>query len=189
MTRKHVPLKSLLGLTYPPQHKEPDQGEETRGGSHPSQIGLAFRNKAVPHAPTLHMGFGSPHSSRTSNLARPADERCRMPDRKASWFLPRPRPRRSGDVTRAGRAQPATFLTLPPLHAAGVPCAPSWRQRSHPTAGRAPRSRGVAGGRAPQKAALAPRLQRQERDIRAGDAHVAGHAHRDSRTARARPRA
>ena len=130
--------------------------------------GLSFRNRA---APSPHTGLRSLHSSRrTSNLARLAEKRSLKSDGKAGWFLPRPRPQRSGDVTRAGRAQPTTFLTL--RAARQLAAAPRSRGVLRVLAAAAPpppnsRARvpkpGVAGGRAPQKAALAQGPQLQER--------------------------
>lgn len=129
--------------------------------------GLSFRNRT---APSPHTGLRSLHSSRrTSNLARLAEERILKSDGKAGWFLPRPRPRRSGDVTRAGRAQPTTFLTLRAARQLAAAPRSIGVLRVLAAAAAPPNSRarapkpGVAGGRAPQKAALAQGPQHQER--------------------------
>lgn len=101
-------------------------------------------------------------------------------------------PERPGDVTRAGRAQPATFRAQPasrppPLRAAGMSCAPS-RRRRHPTAGRAPRSPGSRASARPGKPLQPAGRGFRDRAIRTEDAHVGGHAHLEARTARAPPR-
>lgn len=141
---------------HPPSPEQSTaQGEETRGGSRAAgqQSSVSAAGSTLPtRGPD--MGLGPPRSSRTSTVARLAEEHGRKPGRRAGRFLPGPRPRRSGDVTRTGRAQPTTFLTLraarpPPLHAARMSRAPSWR-RHHPTAERAPETGGRGRARAPE---------------------------------------
>lgn len=155
--------------------------------------GLGFRSRAAP-SPSTHPALGP---LVTAFLEENEPSR---PPRRGAGPLARPQsqlvsPERSGDVTRAGRAQPATLPTLraslpPPLRAAGVyTCAPS-RRRRHPTARRAPRSRGSrAGARArPPKAAFAYEPQLREPRYPGRGRARSGHAHREGRKAPARPR-
>ena len=167
MTRKQAPPKGLKGLTFPLLHKAPEQGEVTRRGSLPSQTYRALFQKQgstfPAHWPQVTAFF------QKNEQSRPPLRGAEPQDCKAGWFLPRPRPWRSGDVTRAGRAQPTTFLTLRAarqLAAAprsrGVPRVLAAAAQPPPNSGaRAPKP-GVAGGRAPQKAALAQGPQLQE---------------------------